>query len=349
MAKHKEIKEELAKDNSNKKIPNITKLVSDAWRNITPEDRAKYDALAKEDKERYEKEKASYTAPPGASKKKMRDPAAPRRPMSAFLAFANSRRAQVKAEKPAFSNGEISKVLSTMWKEASVEVKQKYRDDEAAHWVTYKAKMAEYRKKVDGMQKRAKEMQAAMDEMKNNLEDSKTGNEDKANGMGNISSESGIVDHNSNLAGILNGSMDMSAAPNSEDMMAASALRGVGGGANLLLGSGLQQAPVANLGGYGALLGLNPSSGLGSFAGGLGTQGSLLGNSGLMPDMANPTNRALLELGLPLQQLSGYPLGNQLGNQHQQALLMAQALQGAQGSYQIPFLGGGLQGELNVD
>jgi high mobility group protein B4 len=88
-------------------------MVSDAWRNMGATERAKYDAMAREDKARYELEKASYTAPPGvASAKKQRDPNAPKRPMSAFLAFANSRRGAVKGQNQDCSNGEISKVRS---------------------------------------------------------------------------------------------------------------------------------------------------------------------------------------------------------------------------------------------
>lgn len=147
MEKHKEIKEQLAKDGKATKTTNITKIVSDAWRNLSPENRAKYNAMASEDKERYDIEKAAYSAPPGASKKKTRTPGMPRRPSSAFLAFANCRRAQVKAENMDKSNGAISKLLSIMWKEADEEIKLKYRNDEAALWKKYKIAMEEWRKK----------------------------------------------------------------------------------------------------------------------------------------------------------------------------------------------------------
>ncbi|CAJ1941401.1 unnamed protein product [Cylindrotheca closterium] len=147
MEKHKEIKEQLAKDGKATKTTNITKIVSDAWRNLSSEDRAKYNAMASEDKERYDTEKAAYSAPPGASKKKTRTPGMPRRPSSAFLAFANCRRAQVKAENMDKSNGAISKILSIMWKEADEEIKSKYKSDEAALWKKYKTAMEEWRKK----------------------------------------------------------------------------------------------------------------------------------------------------------------------------------------------------------
>lgn len=166
MEKHKEIKEQLAADGKATKVSNstlsctlngmgltalqtanITKIVSDAWRNLSPEDRAKYNAMASEDKERYDVEKAAYSAPPGSSKKKTRTPGMPRRPSSAFLAFANCRRAQVKAENTDKSNGAISKILSAMWKEADEETKLKYRNEEAALWKKYKIAMEEWRRK----------------------------------------------------------------------------------------------------------------------------------------------------------------------------------------------------------
>lgn len=98
--------------------------------------------MANEDKARYAVEKANYREEKKGNiitgKKKQRDPTAPKRPMSAFLAFANSRRAEVKALNPDSSNGEISKILSNKWKDAEESLKQKYRDEEAAKWAAYR-------------------------------------------------------------------------------------------------------------------------------------------------------------------------------------------------------------------
>lgn len=313
-----------------------------------PEERAKYDALAREDKARYELEKASYTAPPGgASTKKQRDPNAPKRPMSAFLAYANSRRAEVKAQNPDCSNGEISKILSNMWKECQEPLKQKYRDDEAALWAIYKAGMTEYRKKNDGRKKPGKAMQAAPPGKKKRKKKSKDGDE--------LPSVSVFDDHQ--FSGISGGhGLDSAGNPNQDEMMAASALRGVRGGPNFPLGPGagqgmgnnpggvgldasaaqqqqLQQAQAG--GGYGSLFGMNAmnpyGAGVGNSAGNPGAAG------GYPQEMGNSTNRALLEMGFPYQQYGGYPLGNS------QAMLMAQALRGAPGPYHNQFLG--LSGE----
>ena len=54
---------------------------------MDPDERAKYDKMARDDKARYDLEKASYTAPPGGSVAKKRDPNAPKRPMSAYRKF----------------------------------------------------------------------------------------------------------------------------------------------------------------------------------------------------------------------------------------------------------------------
>ncbi len=144
---------------------NITKMVSEAWRSLLPEEKAKYERLARDDKARYDVERANYKEEKGnsiLSKKKQRDPLAPKRPMSAFLAFANSRRAEVKAQNSECSNGEISKLLSDKWKDAPEPIKKRYRDDEAALWAVYKEQMVDWRKKNDGRKRTSKALVAAV-------------------------------------------------------------------------------------------------------------------------------------------------------------------------------------------
>jgi hypothetical protein len=207
-------------------------MVSDAWRNMGPEEREVYDDLAREDKARYEKEKANYQGPlGGAGSKKVKDPNAPKRPMSAFLAFANSRRGEVKGRNSECSNGEISKLLSVMWKEADEDIKKKYRENEAALWAAYKVSIAEYRKKNDG-RKKAKAVEDFDDDedspapakkrKKRKVKQSKHDEED-------IPPVSGEEFDDHHLSG---GGFDTLGNPNQDEMMAASALRGVRGGPN---------------------------------------------------------------------------------------------------------------------
>jgi HMG (high mobility group) box len=69
---------------------------------------------------RYEEEKAGYKGPwkiAAHNKRSTKDPSAPKRPMSAFLAYSNSRRAELKRQTPKATNADLSKMLSKSWKE----------------------------------------------------------------------------------------------------------------------------------------------------------------------------------------------------------------------------------------
>ena len=374
MEKHKEIKLELARHGDTTKVrkiafalfkiemalmahivwlarktANITKMVSDAWRVLSPEERSTYDEMAREDKDRYEREKANYQGPVGgAGSRKLKDPNAPKRPMSAYLNFANSRRAEVKAQNPDCSNGEISKLLSQMWKEAPESVKKKYRDDEAQLWATYKVGVQEYRKKNDGRKKGAKTLEAVLiaagpkkkrgnKNLKRNIEDE----EEEIPSSGGVDLINAQIRQGSSLESLGN--------PNQDEMMAASALRGVRGGPNFPFGAGsvmmnstsggterLQQAPAGPVnggGGFGSVLGISGMSNMNSISGmnpfgGVCGGSSMSSQGGFTPDIAN--SRAVLEMGFPYQQY-----GNNLGNSR----IMAQALRGASGQFNNHVLG----------
>jgi hypothetical protein len=124
--------------------------VSEAWRELNPEEKEVWEKKARKDKARYEVEKAMYKGPwkVPANKRTPKDPSAPKRPMSAFLAFSNKRRAALKREHPDATNADLSKMLSKTWKEAEPSLRQKYMDEEAELRQTYKVEMAKWRKKV---------------------------------------------------------------------------------------------------------------------------------------------------------------------------------------------------------
>lgn len=140
----------------------MAKLVSEAWRELSKEERAKWEDMAKEDRARYEEERKNYRGPwkVAVSKKPYKDPNAPKRPMSAFLMYSNSRRAAVKKENPEFSNGEISRLLSEMWRQASDEDRQKYIKEEFELRTKYKENMAIWRKEAEEKEKERAAKQA---------------------------------------------------------------------------------------------------------------------------------------------------------------------------------------------
>ena len=128
----------------------IAKLVSEAWREMPPDEKENWEKKARKDKARYEVEKAMYKGPwkVQANKRTPKDPSAPKRPMSAFLAFSNKRRAALKRENQDATNADLSKMLSKTWKEIPDDIRKKYMDEEAALRATYKVEVALWRKKV---------------------------------------------------------------------------------------------------------------------------------------------------------------------------------------------------------
>jgi len=144
MAKQQEIKAELGQGAS---VGDVSKQSSDRWKKLSLEDRAVWDQKAKEDKERYNLEKASYTGPWQVPwKRAKKDPSAPKRPMSAFLFFSQDKRRMIKGENPGMRNTEISRVLGEMWKEASDEMKSPHVEREARERAKYKLDIARWRK-----------------------------------------------------------------------------------------------------------------------------------------------------------------------------------------------------------
>lgn len=77
--------------------------------------------MARHDKARYSEEKHRYSlnAKGGSLVKKLRakkDPRAPKRPMSAFLMYAQQQRKVLQAENPDMPNADISRLLGETWR-----------------------------------------------------------------------------------------------------------------------------------------------------------------------------------------------------------------------------------------
>lgn len=110
-------------------------------------DRAVWNEMSRVDKARYDYEMQDYNHARKLSKTNIRDPNAPRRPMSAFLAFSNRRRARLKRENPTATNADLSKMLSVAWKQIPPEVKEEYVQEEAKLRAKYKTDAVVWKKK----------------------------------------------------------------------------------------------------------------------------------------------------------------------------------------------------------
>jgi len=160
MARHREIRKKIEeKEGKGDRTPDVAKIISEEWRNMKPEDRAVWDEKARLDKERYEVEKSMYTGPwkIPAKMKSVKDPRAPKRPMSSFLSYSNSKRAEIKRQIPGISNAEASKLLAKMWREAPDEEKREHIEREERLREVYKVEIAQWRDRAKKEQEDVRE------------------------------------------------------------------------------------------------------------------------------------------------------------------------------------------------
>jgi len=124
------------------KISDISKYMAEKWRALDEEERAKWDEMARKDRERYEEEVALFPGriPPPKQRPK-KDPSAPKRPMSSFLAFSQKYRGTVRQNDPTVSQKDVSKRLSEMWKNCPEDEKKEFVEREVKEREIYKGKV----------------------------------------------------------------------------------------------------------------------------------------------------------------------------------------------------------------
>jgi HMG (high mobility group) box len=90
------------------------------WKEMSADDKTKYEKMAAADKERYQREMKDYTPPAdsgggtgkkGAAAKKKKDPNAPKKPMNSFTYFSAEMRQKIKEDQPNISFGEMGKKI----------------------------------------------------------------------------------------------------------------------------------------------------------------------------------------------------------------------------------------------
>ncbi|GIL44113.1 hypothetical protein Vafri_1648 [Volvox africanus] len=83
--------------------------------------------------------------------KKVKDPNAPKKNLTAFMYFSNSNREKVKAENPGIAFGEVGKMLGERWKGMSLDEKAPYEQMAAKDKVRYAEAMKAYKAKGGGV------------------------------------------------------------------------------------------------------------------------------------------------------------------------------------------------------
>ena len=281
----------------------ITSMVAQAWQSLEPSEREKFEEMSRQDKLRYEREMKCYPGKLSRRKKREKRLGAPKRPVSAYFMFANKQRAQVRAENPQVSNGEISKILSGMWKEMPEDEQKQYRERELSLRKIYIEKMDLWKK--DNEKPTVKGKMNTASSVNQNASDESEKEKDNQN-MGPIDFSSN-VDSDTGVTARLLGVGSVSGAdtnPNTDDIgMAASALREVRGRPQQHFGVGSSHLSQHNE--YNGILGVNSTSGVQRMLGKTGSVGQA--DYGQMEMPAFPNNQY------------GYPGG---GNTH--AMIMAQ-------------------------
>lgn len=142
-AKYKEI---AAREGKKHAKSEMIKLVAAAWRELSDQERAFWDEEARDDKLRFVREKAAYKGPWEIPKRRAKKhPLAPKRPMSAFLKYSQTRRSVVKKENPDLSNTDVSRLLGEMWRSASQKERAPYVEQEEVERALYKQEIARWK------------------------------------------------------------------------------------------------------------------------------------------------------------------------------------------------------------
>jgi len=129
------------------------------YKNLTPEEKATWEARAQQDKARYDAEIAAYVPPPGhdqrgvliedhrprkRNKRGPKDPAAPKRASGAYVFFTNEMRPKVLQEFPGIKFVELGKVLGERWRALTAAEKKRYEEMAAEDKIRFQMEMQQY-------------------------------------------------------------------------------------------------------------------------------------------------------------------------------------------------------------
>lgn len=124
-------REEHKKKNPNENVvfAEFSRKCADRWKTMGEKEKKRYHDMAEKDKKRYVGEMAKYVPPKGdkgKKRKRVKDPNAPKRALSAFFWFCNDERPRVKETMPDAPVGEVAKELGRRWHKCSADQKAKF-------------------------------------------------------------------------------------------------------------------------------------------------------------------------------------------------------------------------------
>ncbi|KAL3925224.1 MAG: hypothetical protein SGILL_000549 [Bacillariaceae sp.] len=173
--------------NPDAKPTEMSKLIGEAYKSISAEEKAELGKKVALEKERYAKEmkdyspSAEFASSPAAKKKKAKakkDPNAPKGAKAAYMWFSTENREKVKAENPDLTFGQLGKALGEKWKAMDADDKAPYEEKAKKDKERYKNAMAEYNAKKKAETKKPAAAPADSDGMDDHDDDDDDSDDD---------------------------------------------------------------------------------------------------------------------------------------------------------------------------
>jgi len=137
------MRDKFKRDNPGMSFGQLSKYTSHMYKNLSPEEKAAWEQVAQQDKERFEAEMAAYEPPPGhdsrgvlfldeghlavgRKRKRPRDPQAPKRNKGSFVLFAEEERPRIKSEYPDIKFTDMGVILGERWRALLKGQKERY-------------------------------------------------------------------------------------------------------------------------------------------------------------------------------------------------------------------------------
>jgi len=128
---------EIKESNPSLKPTDVTKRLGVCWKACTPNTKGRYTTKASNIKAMYEQKMKEYKRPSDEELlglevnkpkgKKLKDPDAPKRPLSAFILYCQDSRDKIKEANPEMKPSDVTRELGTTWKQLSDKTKSKYQ------------------------------------------------------------------------------------------------------------------------------------------------------------------------------------------------------------------------------
>jgi hypothetical protein len=153
------MRDQFKRENPGMSFGQLAKYTSHMYKNMSPHEKAQWEARSQSDKARYDAEILAYAPPPGHDargvliedhrprkrpKRVQRDPTAPKRASGAYVFFTNEMRPKVLQEFPGIKFVELGRVLGERWRDLTPEQKKRYEDLAAGDKLRFQMEMQQY-------------------------------------------------------------------------------------------------------------------------------------------------------------------------------------------------------------